>query len=184
MTDIAGIDVFYQGQESIRKDFGGRMYLSSILKELSDRRRYGEKSGAGFYRYEESNRPLTDYSGLHDVLESVRAQKCKIQFELTDEEIVQMVLFPVVNECFRIMAEGKIEKRNDLDVLSCQGYGFPTKRGGVYYWAEQIGLAEISQKLDKWAMIFGEEESDTNVQAFFAPCDMLLHLARENDKQI
>ncbi|ETO12139.1 hypothetical protein RFI_25238 [Reticulomyxa filosa] len=175
MTDIAGIDVFYQGQESVRKDLGGRMYLSSMLKELSDRRRYGEKSGAGFYRYDEFHRPSTDYNGLDDVLESVRAGKSKIQFELTDQEIVEMLLFPVVNECFRIIAEKKIEKRSDLDVLSCQGYGFPTKYGGIFYWAQHIGFTEIAQRLEKWALLHGQGETETNAQAFFAPCEALLN---------
>jgi len=68
-------------------------------------------------------------------------------------------------------------------VLSCQGYGFPAKRGGIYYWAEHVGLGEVAHKLEKWALIYGEGESDSNVQAFFTPCDMLLNQTGNQDER-
>ncbi len=77
MADLVGLDVWRFASEPFRR-WGDRSYRSTLLQEMVDRKRYGQKSGAGFYRYNELNEPLTDYSGLEDILEIYR--KNNIQF--------------------------------------------------------------------------------------------------------
>ena len=71
-----------------------------------------------------------------------------------------------------------MNKTSDLDIASCFGYGFPAKRGGIHYWAaNEIGLNEVASKLQRWSLLYGTEDSDANVQNFFAPSDRLIQKA-------
>lgn len=74
---------------------------------------------------------------------------------LSDEEILEMILFPVVNEACRIISEGIADKASDLDITSVMGMGFPSYRGGIIFWSDIIGAQHICARLDDWSMKYG-----------------------------
>lgn len=83
---------------------------------------------------------------------------------VSDEEIVEMVFFPVINEACRILDEGIAAQASDLDVSSVLGFGFPAYRGGVVFWGDSKGAAYICEKLRRWSEAFG---------ALYKPCPVL-----------
>nr|CAB3463987.1 unnamed protein product [Digitaria exilis] len=84
--------------------------------------------------------------------------------QLEDKDIVEMVLFPVINEACRLLDEGVASKASDLDIASIFGMGFPPYRGGIMYWADSIGAKRIHVKLSEWEKNYGQ---------FFRPCSYL-----------
>lgn len=87
---------------------------------------------------------------------------------MSDDDIVEFIFFPVVNEGCRVIAEGIVSKPSDLDVASVLGMGFPPFRGGLIHWADTVGAARIAQRLGEWAKTYGP---------LFTPCDYLLQCA-------
>lgn len=74
---------------------------------------------------------------------------------VTDKEIVEMILFPVVNEACRVMDEGIVVRASDLDVASVLGMSFPSYRGGIVFWADLVGPSHIYGSLKKWSEVYG-----------------------------
>ncbi|MCD7467163.1 Altered inheritance of mitochondria protein 1 [Datura stramonium] len=77
------------------------------------------------------------------------------QISVTDREIVEMILFPVVNEACRIMDEGVVVQASDLDVASVLGMSFPSYRGGIVFWGDTVGAVHICRSLEKWSELYG-----------------------------
>jgi enoyl-CoA hydratase/3-hydroxyacyl-CoA dehydrogenase len=74
---------------------------------------------------------------------------------LTDEEIVEMIFYPVVNEASRALEENVVVRSSDLDIASVLGMGFPAYRGGVVFWGDSVGLEHIYSKLNQWSSQYG-----------------------------
>lgn len=74
---------------------------------------------------------------------------------ITDQEIVEMILFPVVNEACRVLEEGIVIRASDLDIASVLGMSFPSYRGGIVFWADLVGAKHIYSSLKKWAQLYG-----------------------------
>ena len=83
---------------------------------------------------------------------------------VTDEEIVEMILFPVVNEACRVLDDGVVVRASDLDTASILGMSFPSYRGGIIFWADTIGADRVYRSLRKWAELYGN---------FFKPSSFL-----------
>uniref|UniRef100_A0A453NCW1 3-hydroxyacyl-CoA dehydrogenase C-terminal domain-containing protein n=1 Tax=Aegilops tauschii subsp. strangulata TaxID=200361 RepID=A0A453NCW1_AEGTS len=88
---------------------------------------------------------------------------------LSDQDILEMVFFPVVNEACRVMDENVVIRASDLDIASVLGMGFPKYRGGLIFWADTVGASYIHSKLSKWAEIYGD---------FFKPSSYLEERAK------
>ncbi|KAG8067896.1 hypothetical protein GUJ93_ZPchr0005g15965 [Zizania palustris] len=133
----------------------------------------GESSGKGFYLYDDKWKASPD-PDIKKYVEKSRsmaniAQDPKL-FKLTDDDIVEMVFFPVVNEACRLLDEGVALKASDLDVASIMGRGFPSYRGGVMFWADSLGAKYVYHKLEAWCEDYGE---------LFKPCEYLAVRARQ-----
>lgn len=87
---------------------------------------------------------------------------------MSDDDIVEFIFFPVVNEGCRVIAEGIVSKASDLDVASILGMGFPPFRGGLIHWADTVGAPRIAQRLTEWSKSYGP---------LFKPCDYLVQCA-------
>ena len=74
---------------------------------------------------------------------------------MSDDDIVEFIFFPVVNEAARVIAEGIVSKASDLDVASVLGMGFPPFRGGVVKWADTVGAPRVAARLADWAKSYG-----------------------------
>jgi 3-hydroxyacyl-CoA dehydrogenase len=163
-SDLAGLDIGWR----MRKAAGFR---AEIADTLCERRRFGQKTGTGFYRYEPGSRvPLADPEVEKLILETSRRLGLSRR-RFASSEIVERLLFPVVNEGAHILEERIAERPGDIDVIWAYGYGFPAWRGGPMHWADNLGLKQISNRLADWAR-------DAN-DASLGPTPLLQQLAAE-----
>merc|ERR1712083_154184 len=134
------------------------------------------------YRYDGKRNTFQDEEAVQLMVDKVKREKqFRFSFtenELSDEDIVQICLFPVVNEAYRILAEKYAHKGSDLDIVSQMGYGFPKKRGGVHFWGTSlVGLKEVVSRLQEWAAKYHVKDPNLNLCRFFAPCPALVEAA-------
>ncbi len=162
--------------QNIASSYASRIYQSPLLRILTDHKRLGQKSGAGTYLHVK-NKAVTD-PALDALLAASRAESAlgALIRPLEDKEIVEILLFPVVNESFRVLDEGHVLRESDVDIVSIMGYGFPTARGGILHWGKQERLFYIATRLRFFGTFFGPE-----LAGFFEPCARLLQeAAKEN----
>jgi 3-hydroxyacyl-CoA dehydrogenase len=115
----------------------------------------GQKTGKGWYRYEKGDRtPIVDPE-THAIIKDVAAEKGFEQRTFTDEEILRRLLFSSVNEACKILEEGKALRASDIDVMWLNGFGFPRYRGGLMFWADQIGAREVYNQIAIWHQRYG-----------------------------
>ncbi len=163
-ADLAGLDIGWR----MRKAEGLR---AEIADALCERGRFGQKTGAGFYRYEAGSRaPLPDPAVAEIVGEASRRLGVEPR-AVGKGEIVERLLFPMVNEGARILEEGIAARPSDIDVIWAHGYGWPVWRGGPMFWADSLGLGKIRDALDAWAADLGDES--------LRPAPLLQRLAAE-----
>jgi 3-hydroxyacyl-CoA dehydrogenase len=150
MGDLAGLDVGMR----IRRQRGTRAEIADTLCEMG---RYGQKTGAGFYRYEKGSRaPLADPE-VEKVVVAASARLGVARRAISKEEILERMLYPMINEGARILEEGIAARPGDIDVIWIYGYGWPAWRGGPMWHAEHVGKARIAARLEHYAALTGDE---------------------------
>ena len=168
MGDLAGLDVGYrirQAQASTRPP--GERY-SSLADKVVEAGRLGQKTGAGFYRYE-GRTPLPDPEV--EALVLTHSQEAGFtRREISDEEILKRLLYALVNEGAHILEEGIARRAGDIDVIYVYGYGFPAYRGGPMFYADTVGLGEVYMDVARFQKEFGEH---------WEPAPLLKKLAEE-----
>ena len=171
MADMAGLDVGWR----IRKQRGRPegMRYSVVADRLCERGRFGQKTGAGWYRYETGSRAPIPDPAVHEVIETAAREAGVVRRDVSDDEIVERCIVPLVNEGARILEEGIAIRASDIDVVWVYGYGFPSWRGGPMFWADQQGLAHIHARIVALHEAHG---------AWLAPAPLLAKLARENGR--
>ena len=151
MSDLAGIDVGWRS----RKERGVR---AEIADSLAEQGRYGQKTGKGFYLYEgRSPRPDPEVEKLI-VDASVRLGVKRRN--VSKDEIIERLIYPMVNEGARILEEGIATRSGDIDVVWLYGYGFPAWRGGPMHWADTVGLKKIRDRLRQLAKDSGDKRHE------------------------
>ncbi len=134
--DLAGLDVGYKAREALPDDQKGDPKSFRVPDLLVEAGRLGQKSGAGFYAYDENRAPTPD--PLVDKLILVAAQEFSIaRRTISDEEIVDRLISSLVDEGRKILEEGIAQRSSDIDVVYVYGYGFPASRGGPMFYADQ-----------------------------------------------
>ena len=153
MMDLAGIDVNWHIRQRRLKE--GKPYGSALLDRFYNAGRHGQKTSAGFYRYEPGSRtPLQDpYADA--IVEGYRAELGHRIARVPDQEIVNRAIYALVNEGTAILSEGIVYRPGDLDVIYIYGYGFPAWRGGPMKYAELRGLADVLADIDMFYRRFG-----------------------------
>ncbi len=147
MNDLAGLDLGWVMEES----------KSSTLREmLCEMGRLGQKVGAGYYDYD-VNRNAKPSSVTEKIIEDFIAKSGKNPRKISDEEIMERCIYPMINEGAKILEEGKALRASDIDVVWVNGYGWPVYRGGPMYYADQIGLEKILVKMKEFHAIMGDE---------------------------
>ena len=150
MADMAGLDVGWR----IRKGRGERNEIEDALCEAGH---FGQKTGKGYFRYEARSRtPLPDPEVERTILE-VSSRAGIARRPIPPEEIVERMVYPMVNEGARILEEGIATRPGDIDVIWVYGYGWPVWRGGPMYYADRLGLAQIRDRLTLYAERSGDE---------------------------
>jgi 3-hydroxyacyl-CoA dehydrogenase len=151
VRDLAGNDVGFMIRKSRRLPADER--FSPILERLVTAGRLGQKAGRGFYRYEGRTR-MPDPEVLA-LIEGVSRDLGIKRRQIPDEEILERLLHPLVNEGARIVEEGIALRASDIDVVYVNGYGFPAWRGGPMYWGQSSGLARVVHTMERLAKTHG-----------------------------
>uniref|UniRef100_A0A453ND40 Uncharacterized protein n=1 Tax=Aegilops tauschii subsp. strangulata TaxID=200361 RepID=A0A453ND40_AEGTS len=172
LQDVAGYGVALAVKDIYAAAFGTRNFRSGLVELMAKDGRQGKINGKGYYFYEKGGKPKPDPSVQH-VIDEYRRQTKTIfggkLVTLSDQDILEMVFFPVVNEACRVMDENVVIRASDLDIASVLGMGFPKYRGGLIFWADTVGASYIHSKLSKWAEIYGD---------FFKPSSYLEERAK------
>ncbi|KAI3443776.1 hypothetical protein Pfo_000441 [Paulownia fortunei] len=158
LQDLAGYGVAVATTKEFSLSFPDRTFESPLVNLLIKNGRNGKSNGKGYYIYEKGSKPKPDSSVLPIIEESRRLTNImpgEKPISVTDEEIVEMILFPVVNEACRILDDGIVIRASDLDVASVLGMSFPSYRGGIVFWADTIGADRVYRSLQKWTEVYG-----------------------------
>ncbi|HVV93150.1 MAG TPA: 3-hydroxyacyl-CoA dehydrogenase NAD-binding domain-containing protein [Hyphomicrobiales bacterium] len=144
MGDMAGLDVGWR----IRKATGEQ---AEIADALCEKGRFGQKTGRGFYIYEAGSRTPTPDPEVEALIAETAARRGVTRRKIGADEIIERLLYPLVSEGAQILDEGIARRPGDIDVVWVYGYGFPAWRGGPMYWADQVGLGHIRDRLLHYA---------------------------------
>ncbi len=177
MNDSVGVDIGTHIAPIFTKAYPTRVYNSSLSERMVKAGRFGQKNGKGFYSYPVPRKATPDAAGIAPILAGVReeAKGVPSTTKLTPQEIVEVCLFPVINECARTVAEGYANSAADVDVVSIMGYGFPAYRGGLLHWGSAVGYDKVVERLNHYANLFGA--SNPQLKGFFEPSEALKKLA-------
>jgi 3-hydroxyacyl-CoA dehydrogenase len=141
VRDLAGIDVAVMVRAARAPSLPKEERLSPILERLVAAGRYGQKTGAGVYKYE-GRKQISDPETIK-IAEQVAAEFGIKRRKVADEEIMPRMLYPMINEGAKILEEGIALRAGDIDVMYCYAYGFPKHLGGPMYWAQRQGFDKI-----------------------------------------
>jgi 3-hydroxyacyl-CoA dehydrogenase len=171
MGDLAGLDIGWAARKRRAAEAGVAM-TPMVADKLCEAGRFGQKTGAGWYRYEAGARapipdPLTE--GL---IEQFRRDQGITPRQVDDSEVVERCIYALVNEGARILAEGIAARASDIDVVYLNGYGFPQHRGGPMLYADIVGLPSVVRALRRFA-------AEPGADASWQPAPLLLQLAAE-----
>jgi 3-hydroxyacyl-CoA dehydrogenase len=146
MSDLAGLDIGWKKETSSS---------SNIREILCEQGRLGQKSGAGYYVYNPENRASSPDPEVEQIIRDFAAKQGIEQREVSDQEIVERCLYPMVNEGAKILDEGIAVRASDIDVVWVNGYGWPVYRGGPMFWGNLVGLGEVAAKINHYGETLG-----------------------------
>ena len=155
--DLAGLDVGYKARQALAEDQRGDPRAHRVPDALVEAGRLGQKSGAGFYRYDPETRKRTSDPEVIEIIEREAKTLGIERLPIDADEIVDRLIFSLVNEAFRILEEGIAQRPSDIDVVYVYGYGFPAWRGGPMYYADAVGLNRVLDRINEFRERFGEE---------------------------
>ena len=139
MSDLAGVDIGWHRDPT---------RIESIRDALAAVGRWGQKTGKGFYDYDEKRNPSPS-AETQAIIDDFAAKSNKPKRDITREEIIERTLYPMVNEGYLILEEGKAQRASDIDVVWIYGYGWPVYRGGPMFWGDLEGAKTIVAGLEK-----------------------------------
>ena len=156
MADLAGLDVSWRIRKAQAPTRPAHLRYSPIADRVCEMGRFGQKTGAGWYRYAAGSRvPIPDPL-IHELVTGVSAELGIARRTISEDEIVPRCLHPLVNEGAKILDEGLALRASDIDVIWMHGYGFPRYRGGPMFWADLVGLRTIYDTMSRLYDAHGE----------------------------
>ena len=173
VADLAGLDVAWR----IRNEYQDQVLPGTrqplVLDSLYQQGRYGQKTGAGWYRYPEGSRaPMSDPE-VQKLIEH-HAQKAGIvRRSISSLEIVERILYALINEGAKILSEGIALRAVDIDIIYIYGYGFPAYRGGPMWYADTVGIPHVYERICQFEKQHGSE---------WTPAPLLKSLAESGKK--
>ena len=146
MADLAGVDIGWHRDPT---------RIENVRDALAAKGRWGQKTGKGYYDYDEKRNP-TPSAETQAIIDEFAAKSNLPKREISDEEIVERTLYPMVNEGYLILEEGKAQRASDIDVVWIYGYGWPVYRGGPMFWGDLEGAKKIVAGLEKHGFVVAE----------------------------
>jgi 3-hydroxyacyl-CoA dehydrogenase len=164
MADLAGVDIGWHRDPN---------RIENLRDALCAIERWGQKKGAGFYDYDEKRRPSPS-PVVQQIIEKFAADNGFERRNISDQEIVERTIYPMVNEGAKILEEGMAQRASDIDVVWVYGYGWPVYKGGPMYWADNIeGLTKI---------VAGLKQQEERMKPDFTFSKLLLGKAEKGEK--
>jgi 3-hydroxyacyl-CoA dehydrogenase len=160
MSDLAGLDIGWSAEKSSS---------STIREVLCEMDRRGQKTGAGYYDYDE-NRNAKPSPVTEKIIQDFAAKAGTNPRKIEDDEILERTIFTMINEGAKILEEGKAIRASDIDIVWINGYGWPVYRGGPMHYADSIGLPKVLERLQHYQAQMGDA---------FKPAALLEKLAGE-----
>jgi 3-hydroxyacyl-CoA dehydrogenase len=170
MSDLAGLDVGWRNRKSKLDRLTPRERDCNILDLICEKGRYGQKTGAGFYRYDEKRNATPDPEIEKLILEHSERRGFKRR-AISDDEILERTMYSMVNEAALILEEGVAARPHDIDIVWIYGYGFPVFRGGPMFWANEVGLRPIRDAVLRYRDAVGPQ--------YWEPAPLLERLVAE-----
>lgn len=165
VSDLAGLDIGWRN----RKATGQVFPIADAICELGY---FGQKTGRGYYVYKNGSRTGERDPEIEKLIEDVSKKLGIKRRPISDDEIIERLIYPMINEGARIIEEGIVARASDIDVIWCNGYGWPIWRGGPIYFADHKGLKLIAGRLEHYAEEFGDES--------LKPAPLLEQLVKSN----
>jgi 3-hydroxyacyl-CoA dehydrogenase len=175
MGDLAGNDIGWAIRKR-RYQEKPHMKYSKTADLLCEKGRFGQKTGAGWYDYVAGKRDAIPNAEVVAMIEAHRQSLGITPRKISDEEIVQRLVFALVNEAAHILEEGIANKASDIDIVYIFGYGFPAHRGGPMNYADELGLFNVVQAMHRFA------QNPLDDAMFWQPAPLLVRLAAEGKK--
>ena len=170
MGDLAGLDVGYKARQA-RTDLPDDPKLYRMGTLLVEMGRHGQKTGAGFYKYDPQTRRRMSDPEIESMIKEEAAKLGIEQRDISDEEILQRCFYPLINEGALILEEGIAQRPSDIDVVYVFGYAFPAAKGGPMHYADHVGLKNVYDKICEFRDMYGEQ--------YWKPAPLLEKLAKE-----
>ena len=170
MSDLAGNDVGWRIRQGKKeKDQRNQRYSGYVADAICEQGRFGQKTGKGWFLYNLPDRTPIPDPEVQKIIEETSKRLGIKRREISDQEILERTLYPMVNEGAKILEESMAQRALDIDVIWVNGYGWPVYRGGPMFWADQIGVKKIYDALNK----YHEQTGDS----FWKPAPLLKKLA-------
>ena len=146
MNDLAGLDIGWKAENSKGE---------TIRDLMCESGRRGQKNGRGYYVYDPATRAGTPDPEVEQMIRDFAVARGVEQREVTDQEVLERLLYPMVNEGAKILEEGIALRGSDIDVVWVNGYGWPLYRGGPMFWADSVGLADVAASIEGYSQRLG-----------------------------
>lgn len=177
MGDMAGLDIGWEIRKRRYKERPDFVY-SRIGDKIAEAGRFGQKTGKGWYRYEaaggaNARKPIPDPE-VDKIITGYRKEQSLETRAISDEEIVERLIYALVNEGAKILEEGIALRASDIDMVYLTGYGFPPYRGGPMFYADTVGLDKVLASIEKFGKGYRGE--------VWKPAPLLARLAKEGKK--
>jgi 3-hydroxyacyl-CoA dehydrogenase len=176
MSDLAGNDVGWRIRQGKKeKEQRNVRYTGYIADAICELGRFGQKTGSGYFKYNLPDRTPIPDPEVEKIIEETSKKLGITRRTISDREILERCLYPMVNEGAKILAEGMAQRSLDIDVIWVNGYGWPVYRGGPMWWADNVvGLKAIHDALLKYR--------DASGDPFWEPAPLLKKLVQEDKK--
>ena len=173
MGDLAGLDIGWATRKRKAAEAGVSM-APVVADKLCEVGRFGQKTGAGWYRYEAGKRDPVPDAATEQLIAHYRSDAGIAPRKVGDDEIVERCMFALVNEGARILEEGIAARASDIDIVYLNGYGYPLQRGGPMLYADTVGLANVVRSLKRFA-------AEPGADASWQPAPLLVKLAEAGE---
>ena len=173
MGDLAGLDIGWATRKRKAAEAGLEM-KPVVADKLCEAGRFGQKTGAGWYRYEAGKRDPIPDAATEQLIAQYRLDAGIAPRVVGDDEVVERCVFALVNEGARILEEGIAARASDIDIVYLNGYGYPLRRGGPMLYADTVGLANVVRSLKRFA-------AEPGADASWQPAPLLVKLAEAGD---
>jgi 3-hydroxyacyl-CoA dehydrogenase len=156
VADLGGLDVVLATRRARFAHLSARERAADLIEQLNALGRLGQKSAAGWYRYDADRRAQPD-TVVAELISRHSAARGIARRVLSDEEILERCLYAMINEGARLIEEGVVSRAHEIDVIWLHGFGFPAYRGGPMFYADQVGLKRILERLGHYREQVGAE---------------------------